>query len=91
MSGSGNAKRRRAQQAQARKRADKSHERDRTQSHTHLPKVGTRPDQEHLHRQRQADLVGFGRFKAGRRLSIALVVLAVVVLLGFLALLVLAD
>ena len=91
MSGSGNAKRKRAQQTQARKRAEKSHERDRAQSHTHLPKVGTRPDQEHLHRQRQADLIGFGRFKVGRSVSIVLVVIASAALLGVLALLVLAD
>jgi len=73
------------------RRADKSHQRDREQSHTHLPKVGTKADQEHLHRQRQADLIGFGRFRVGRGVSIALVVLALMALVGVLALLVFTD
>jgi len=88
---SGNAKRKRAQQSRARHSADKSHERDRTQSHKPLPKVGTRPEQEHLHRQRQADLVDFGRGGMHRSLGIGLVVLALVLLLAVLAVLVLFD
>jgi len=88
---SGNAARKRKQQQQARHRADKSHERDRTQSHDHLPKVGTRPEREHLHEQRQSDLVAFGRFGRHRGLGIGLVVLALVVLLALLAVLVLFD
>ena len=88
---SGNAARKRKQQQQARRRADKSHQRDRNQPHGHLPKVGTRPEQAHLQKQRRADLVAFG---AGRRrpaLGIALVVLVLAVILAFLAILVLFD
>ncbi len=88
---SGNAERKRKQQQQARHRSDKSHERDRTQSHKPLPKVGTRPEREHLHEQRQADLVDFGRGGKHRALGLGLVVLAIVVLLAFLAVLVLFD
>jgi len=91
MSGSGNAKRKQAQQAQARKRADKSHARDREQTHTHLPKVGTKADQEHLHTQRQKDLVGFGRWNVSRGVSLAFVVIALGALVGVLALLVFTD
>jgi lipoate-protein ligase B len=86
---SGNAKRKRAQQSQARHSADKSHARDRAQSHQPLPKVGTREEQEHLHRQRQADLVDFGRGGRRRYLGLGLVVVALVVLLAFLAVLIL--
>jgi cytochrome P450 len=53
--------------------------------------VGTRPEQEHLHRQRQADLVDFGRGGRHRSLGIGLVVLALVLLLAVLAVLVLFD
>jgi ferric-dicitrate binding protein FerR (iron transport regulator) len=88
---SGNAKRKRHQQQQARHRADKSHERDRTQVHEPLPKVGTRPEREHLHNQRQADLVDFGLGGRHRAVGLGLVVLAVLVLLGLLAVLVLFD
>ncbi len=88
---SGNAKRKRKQQQQARHRADKSHERDRTQVHDPLPKVGTRPEREHLHKQRQADLFDFGLRGNHRAVGLGLVVLALVVLLAFLAVLVLFD
>jgi len=88
---SGNAKRKKTRQRHAQRSADKSHRRDRSQTHRHLPKVGTSPEQEHLRHQRQADLVDFGRVRTGRWVTIGLVVVALVAIAAFLVLILAFD
>jgi hypothetical protein len=81
-----NAKRRQERQRNARHGADKSHRRDRDQPHHHLPKVGTAPEQEHLRRQRLADLVDFGRVTLAPAAIIGVVLFALLALVGLLVL-----
>lgn len=81
---SGNAKRRQKHQTNARHHADKSHQRDHDEPHHHLPKVGTAPEQEHLRRQRLADLVDFGRVKLAPSAIIGVILFALLALVALL-------
>jgi hypothetical protein len=83
---SGNAKRRQERQSNAQHRADKSHRRDHDEPHHHLPKVGTAPEQEHLRRQRLADLVDFGRVKLAPSAIIGVILFALLALVSLLVL-----
>lgn len=55
----------------------------------HLPKVGTRPDNERVFRQSQQDLINFGRhrkFRGGALVWVAVAIGALVLLISWIAL-----